>query len=380
MAVFLCLTTTLSAVSEEEAPSYFARVEEALRLCGGDWESMVPVAEEAATRLAGGGAFWCGGQPSLVSELCGRAGGFMMLKGLGDKAPAAEDVVLYIPQDGVATPDSLSNSSAYVIVFGRPCEGTNWPCFSNHADEAGISPTLANAIPGWIFTGELVAALTRLGKMPVMYESIGAYDGAARIREFENGAIAWHDEHHVSPIDAGVLGGRYVEIMIARSRRLDADQRDRVETAARWAAEAHAGGKATVMYSMGHLFPDEIGETAIGSLFRSGVWNAGFRRHAVPDDTYAEGDLIVHIGYQHPPSRLLERARSAGARVAYLSVYADREFAKDPGVIWIDCMWPWPDAVVDVKGYDIPILASSGILNGAVAWEIYRLMKLGLGQ
>jgi len=56
-----------------------------------------------------------------------------------------------------------------------------------------------------------------------------------------------------------------------------------------------------------------------------------------------------------------------------------RDYAGDPEVIWVDPMWPWYDACVDLEGYDVPVLASSGIVNGAIAWEIYRLTKEALG-
>jgi len=36
-------------------------------------------------------------------------------------------------------------------------------------------------------------------------------------------------------------------------------------------------------------------------------------------------------------------------------------------------MWGWSDACVPLEGYDVPLLAASGIVNGAIAWEIYRL-------
>ena len=69
-------------VAADVPPSYLARVENALELCRADIPKMQPEAEKAAARLAGGGKFWAAGQPSMVSELTGRAGGFMMLKPL----------------------------------------------------------------------------------------------------------------------------------------------------------------------------------------------------------------------------------------------------------------------------------------------------------
>ncbi len=50
-----------------------------------------------------------------------------------------------------------------------------------------------------------------------------------------------------------------------------------------------------------------------------------------------------------------------------------RDYASDPGAIWIDPMWSWADGCVWIEAYDVPALPASGIVNGAIAWEIYRL-------
>lgn len=376
MTFVAILITTVAVAGDAGRPdSYLLRVAKALELCRTDIPSMAPVADDAAKRLAAGGNLWVAGQPSMVSELGGRAGGLMMIRPLGDKHPGPDDVVLFVPEPDVALPGTLLDSGALVVAFG-PGQGQGAPpTFPNHAEECGISPTLANAIPGWVFTGELVAALTRLGKMPVMYESIGIYGGTRRMEQYKNGEIAFHDDLSVPPVGPGVLGNRFVDAITAMLRRVEAEQRANLDRAGAWAREAKAQGKQLFMYSMGHLFPDEVGKTAIGGMFKSAVWNAGFRRSKPPEDDYAPGDVAVHIGYQHPPVHLLQRARPAGARVVYVAVHRERDYAEDPGVIWIDPMWDWVDACVTLEGYDIPILAASGIVNGAIAWEIYRAAR-----
>lgn len=366
MPLLIALLAALAAPQD----SYLLRAHNALQLCAQDIPDMQQPAETAAKIIAAGGKFWAAGQPSWVSELTGRAGGFMMLKPLGDKTPANSDVVMYA-SDGRPRPDF---GSAYVISFG-PNGPTNENRVYNHADDARLANSLASAIAGWVFTGELVAALTRLGKMPVMYESIGAYGGNARIEKYRNGAIAWHDSNIPPPVPPGVLGRRFADTVSAMLRRVEAEQRPNLEKAARWAREAKSGGHNLYMYSMGHLFPDEVGKTAIGAMFKSAVWNAGFRNSPPPEHSYHPGDFAVHVGYQHPPSLLLERITNAGGKAAYMSVLWDRDYAGNPGVVYIDPMWDWADACVTLEGYDVPILAASGVLHGAIAWEIYRLSK-----
>lgn len=361
------------AVSVAGADSYLARVEQALECVRGDIAAMPPVAEKAAAALAGGGKLFAAGQPSLVSEISGRAGGIMMIRPLGGNHPGSGDVVLYIPEADTAVPEALRDTAALVVVFGSQGVRSEWPFFSNHAQEASISPTLANAIPAWLFTGELIAALTRIGKMPVVYETIGAYGGIPRITQYKNGEVAFHDDKQVPPVAAGIVANRYVDAIKAMLERVEREERPGLDRAGAWCREARGQGGQLFMYSMGHLFPDEIGKTDIGKLFRSAVWNAGFRAASKPEDTYHSGDMIVLIGYQQPPDDLLRKARPAGARVAFLALRHERDFVQDPGVIWIDPMWDWPDACVPLEGYDVPLLAASGVVNGAIAWEIYRL-------
>jgi hypothetical protein len=353
--------------------SNLLRVERALHLCQNDIPAMQGPADEAAQRIADGGALYAGGYRAMVSELCGRAGGIMLIDRL--KEAKAGDVVLYAQDKPGPLPDGLAESGALVIAFGsQPREGAS-STFLNHAQEAGISPTLANAIPGWLFTGELVAALTRLGKMPVMYETIGMYGGFARIDKYKKKGILWHEKHDVPPIAPGVFANRYVDTVSAMLRRVESEQRQSIDKVGGWVRDAKANGGQVIMYSMGHLFPDEIANTAIGELFESANWNSGFMQAGVPDHTYAPGDLLVHIGYQHPPYRMLAQACPAGARVAYVDVLQHRDYADNPNVVWIDPMWDWQDACVPVEGYDIAIIPASGIVNGAIAWEIYRVSQ-----
>lgn len=356
------LALSLICASADTPPSHLLRAATLLELCRADLPTMKPLAEKAAERLAKGGRLWAAGSPELVSEVAGRAGGLMMIRPLHGSKAAAGDVVLFFSAGGSQGP--VAEDGCSVIDFGRD--------IPLRTSEAGVSPTVAMAASAWVFTGELVAALTRLGRMPVIYETIGAYGGYGRIQKYQNGEIAWHDGVTVKPAAPGELGGRYVDVVSTMLRRVEKQHRADLDRAGEWARQAMAANKRVYMYSMGHMFPDEIEKTEIGKLFRSGVWNAGFRNPR-PDDVFHEGDLAVHIGYQHPPDDLLRKARAGGARVAYVAVREDRDFAHDSGVIRIDPMWDWPDACVQLDGYDVPLLPASGIIDSAIAWEVYRL-------
>lgn len=363
---FLLMMCLISA-NQEPRGSYLVRTAALLELCRADLPAMSSLAEQAAERLAKGRRLWAAGSPALVSEVCGRAGGLMMIRPLPSGELACGDVVLFFAGEGAERP--AANGDGLVISFGA---GGSLP---DHALEAGVSSTVGMAASAWVFTGELIAALTRLSKMPVIYESIGAYGGFSRISEFKNGEVAWHENHSVKPVAAGVMGRAYIDSVRAMLRRIEKEHRRDLDKVGEWARSARSGGKRLYMYSMGHMFPDEIAKSDIGKLFRSGVWNAGFRNPR-PDDEWRRGDLVVHVGYQHPPDDLLRRARTVGARAVYVCIVSHRDFTRDANVVRIDPMWDWADACVSLEGYDIPVLPVSGVINSAIAWEIRRVTLL----
>ena len=352
--------------------SHLLRMAGTLEAIRAELSVMRPIAEQAASKLVDGGTLWSCGLRPLVGEFMGRAGGPMMMRmvqsGL-DHSPGPEDVIMGFPEEGQPIEGPPIPEETLNITFGdKPCPTANLH-MRTHAGEFDVSPTLAMAACGWVFTGELIAALTRLGKMPTIYESVGAYFGYSRILKFKHGEIAFHESHEVPAIEPGILGGCYIEAVSAMLKRIEKEQRKNLDRAKAWAHEAREAGKRVMMYSAGHIFPEEISNTAIGKLFESGTWETGFR-HPKPGHDYSAGDFIAHIGYQHPPDGLLRKARKAGARVVYVCLRSERDFIHDRNVIWIDPMWKWPDACVPLEGYDIPLLPASGVVNGSVAWEM----------
>lgn len=376
-ALLFCL---LAPVAAQGDTSSLLQTRAALAATGDAIAQVVEAAEATAAALGEGGQFWLGGHPALVSEFSGRAGGLMVLKPLRLEAVKAGDAVFYASggRDDLDEQVALLASGATIIWAGAgtgPDGGLQLPVPGGDT----LSPTLSGAAAGWVYLAEVIAALTRHGRMPVLYETIGGYGGYQRIAAFDAKGIYWHETHLVPPVPPATLGPIYIAAVTACLERVDREMGPRLAQIGRQVAEARAGGHRTIMYSMGHLFPHEVEETALATLFESAVWNAGFMAQPVPDDTYAPGDMVIHIGYQHPPYRLLPRVRDGGARAAYVSVLQHRDFPQGDGSIWIDPMWPWADGVVPLPNYDVPACPASGVVNAAIAWEIYRQSLLAMG-
>lgn len=367
ISLIMVVTVLTGALSD----SYLLRTADALDRMKEDIPIMVKGADSVAKRIVAGGKLYAGGNPALVSEITGRAGGLMLTTGLPEKINVDTDAIIFFVDSDHLLPSESSAMGACWVVLGvtQPVEGATTLMMRDY----GISPTLTMAIQAWMFTGELISACTRLGKMPVLYESIGLYGGILRQQKYQGNNIFWHDTHQVPQISAGLLATEYANLVSAMLRRCEARHRSDFDTVGEWIADAKKTSRTLIMYSMGHLFPDEVGKTAIGSMFRSEVWNAGFSYIPEPKDVYAKGDVVIHIGYQHPPRTMLERAENAGAKAVYVAPYMDRDFPTDENTVWIDPMYPFSDACVPIDGYDIPALASSGVINSAIAWEIYRM-------
>lgn len=355
--------------------SYLLKTADALDAARENVPAMKAMSEEAAKRICGGGKLYVAGEPSLISEFTGRAGGLMLATPLGDATPAAGDAVMFFADAAHPFSQPLSAAGASIVLFGEEAAGVQQaPPLEN---ARGLSPTLQLAIQGWLFTAELIAACTREEKMPVVYETIGLYGGVPRMRKYQEQGIFFHTDLSVKRQTVGSLSGQFVDQVSAMLRRCEKENRANLDRIGQWAATALRNGGRPRMYCMGHIFPDEIVNSAIGELFDAATWNAGFSQLDHPHDTYAKGDVLVYVGYQHPPIEMLRDAKTAGARSAYVSVRPDRDFPTGASNIWVDPMWPFADACVYLPGYDIPMLPASGIVSAAIAWEIARTTNGG---
>ena len=367
------LATLLCALLIGAMPnSILLRSADALESIRATLPAMQAPSEEVARRIIAGGKLYAGGNPSLVSEVSGRAGGLMLVAALGD-APSPGDAVLYFADAAHPLDPALGANGAYVVAFGQAAPPVTGYAVPPCAEAYGLSPTLGMAMQAWVFTAELVGACTRQNKMPVIFETIGLYGGYPRMQAFQAKGLVFHPECTVPLQRPGLLGNEYITEVAAILRRCERENRAELDRAGQWAAQALRGTRKPWMFSMGHIFPHEVGDTAIAEHFQSAHYNAGFSNEPFPDVSLGKGDLITFIGYQHPPIPLLEHAKTVGARFVYVSVHQHRDFATGPRVVWIDPMWPWADACVTIPGYDIPAFPASGVVDAAIAWEIDRL-------
>ena len=374
----------------------------------GDLDAIVSSAETAADVYVSGNYPIHGfGDQSFICEALGRAGGLMSFGGHGKLSPNSPDgktaaVILYCVREQSLAADldeinSLHASGATVIVFARRAiidaarqQGVQAAVFlDNHAaPNGGLFPTAdgqyvvptdatANVVALWAWTGELVAACTRRGKMPTMFKAFGSpggFDWAKAIR-----GARFHAEPP-RPVAAGTAARSYLTALGASLAELRSHEMKPIRMAARMAFDAHQAGHRACVFAHGHAIKDSPGcPHDPGYLVQA---NDGWF-DPKPGIELGPGDFLLYIGFGGMPDwggfqkhDYLTAWRTAGPSIAWCFgdmnhktfTAAVRQIRK--GELLIDQHMYQGDAVVQFPGYPIAILPTSGVTAEAVLWMV----------
>lgn len=345
-------------------------------------------AEEVAERLVAGGKLYIGGsQQAFATEGYYRAGGLMLLQPYQPNlALGSQDTVLIgsvgsQPQADVELVRSLRRRGVATVAFGSPQATALWQeadfFISNPVvDEAGVIRLAAreepicplapvmNVVNLWVFTGELVAALTRHGKMPTMFQSVMCPGGRERNEKFL--PTPFHTDRSVPPVGIETLGRFYLAALRSALTSLWGTQRAAILDAGARVAQARAAGHIAHAVLVGHYVPAEIGRPGDPGLFLPA------QAKGQPEEPLAgvkAGDVVFYVGYTWLPEPLLGAAKEAGATtIAAIAPGEGWTVPDDLIDIYIDPQWRLGDAVVEVPGYDLRILPPSGVLQSIIYW------------
>jgi len=384
------------------AEAYFREVNRQLDAVQAELPAIVETAEAAARLYVHGDAACSNygieseGDRALMAESAGRSGMIMQhyAWGLGKDW---KGIVLYCLREGKLDDDfarirELAAGGCKVFVFGSrelldlaksagiPCEGmiavpaAPGDGFCVQPDGSRVVPTYQTAgIAALItWTGEFVAACTREGKMPVMWQSIRKPAGFARKERWEH--TKFHDAGLTPPpVKAGVLGSEWIEQTRRRLALLRSRQIDSIILATERAADAIRSGRKTCVISIGHATMCLFGVPHDPGYFEhiTGRWSAMARdpKNAKDPLVLEPGDFVLGVGYDSIFSDYYDFTgfvRKAGASSAWIcATYRPEHVQVLPGEILIDAQWEYGDAVVRLPGYDIDILPSSGLLTTA---------------
>lgn len=359
VAILLCPSLRTSAAPASE--NYLSRLQEAIARSRSNLATVTKSADRAAADFQSGGNIWATGrQADFISEACGRAGGLMAIAPLGGRVPTQHDVILYavpgaVKQGDVERLDQWRAKGATVIPFSSPAG-----LFANHFP----IDTVANVIDLWTWTGEFVAACTRLGQMPVLYQSYGLPGGPERGKKYQG--KKFHDDLTVKPIASGLLGREYLDQIQRMLATMNDAQMPKILQAARWWSEVPKASATTLV--TGHMLPRHAQDPRT-LQFSDFVAVPAWEDKDLLDAGHPPA-FVLCLGYQFAPQKLLDQAKALGVKLVYSDVQPAQPPEPAGNILYIDPAWPLADGCVKVPDYDVPILPASGVIQAAIYWTI----------
>ena len=374
----------------------------ALRACDSVQRNLPQIARVAdlvaERHIKGGMIGFAWNSQSLQQELAGRAGGLMHIdfgRPWKDRSPEGDKYNVAIvgwdrtPGEGeLAALQKLHDAGTYLIGFGprglpelaaytKLCDAffdtglgaDDRVVTLPNGEKAGRGNALVNMLNGWAFTGELVAALTRRGKMPTMWKAWMYPDGKQWSEKYF-GKMQFHDDFKIAPIAAGSITRTFLNDIRDNIRRFEATQNGKVAQAAQLIADDTKAGRKTIISAMGHAPWTYVGH------YEDARWGTPFElESSVPNhvENYKntpEGALLLRLGYGGMDNDAAAIYAGKKQRVILISVPDQRpDFQATKDVLMnIDMGWQYGDALVSIPGYPIKLIPPSGIMQ-IVAYE-----------
>ena len=380
MGVWVLLSCSLQVWAQDtatpSAAAYAQQVQQGMTAIVPLLPDYVAHADEVARYMVAGGTLWLAGDHGFVFEGLNRAGGLMASKQLksADQLKSG-DIMLYgllqaATLEDVEAMRRAMDAGVLCLAFGPvPPENqeVRWvrvPVAA--ADDPDrlpvVSPVQAAAL--WTFSAELVSALTRIGKMPPMWQSVMVEGG--RERNAEHLKLTW-EPGVPEPVRPILLGRTYLARMSNFLRRLRVTQMNKFVEAGALAADARAAGHVAWYACLGHMLPDLPGQIGDPGVLRT----LSVRKPEKLGDFVSAGDVIMYVGYYEPYGPWVERAHVLGAKIVTVVSGTPERRAEDMGAdINISGCWPFGDATIAVPGYDIRVLPPSGVIQSAAYWML----------
>jgi hypothetical protein len=355
-ALLLCHSQRAPAATAE---TYLSALQSTLTQSKSNLASRANSAERAAAEfVAGGNLRVAGRQADFIAEACGRAGGLMGITPLDQRNPVKHDMILY------AVPSTINAEDLKAIDRWQE-QGVTVITFNSQAglyrDHFPVD-TVANVIDLWTWSGEFVAACTRLGEMPVLYQSYGLPGGPERGKKYQG--KKFHDDLTIKPIPAEVLGREYLDRIDKMLARITNTEMPKLLQAAAWWDQTNV---ATLLFT-GHMFPRHAQDPRSicpGTFAAVPAWED----KELLDASHPP-QFVLYLGYQFAPQRLLNQAKALGVKLVYSDVQPAQPPEPAGNILYIDPVWPLADGCVAIPGYDVPILPASGVIQAAIYWTI----------
>ena len=393
------------------AARYFRLVRKSLAGIRRDMPALAEMGEAMARPiLAGGDLAPAGVARFWPSEFSGRAGGLMGIRARRWRPSRGKDVALFALPDprkwdpaADETLGRLMKSRGQLFVIGRREDLSGlgstdrFAAFTGGADpNAGLYGLDAfrplaglrefeQIVRGWIVTGEFITACIRAGKMPIIWMSVWMEGAMVRNASFikqDNLREPWwapmfHEDRHIPPLAPTYAAEQFVGFVESLLTGLEG-QLDRLATAGKWLAEAHAAGRRIWTIAVGHSYPMILDLPEKGYPLQWGHSVSDLRR-AVSSDL-KRGDVAFHLGYSPVDVGDVGRIVRREVRFIYTSPFGRPAALNDHrNLLWFDLPWRPGDACVDVPGYSARIIPSSSSAQTMAYFAILSEMAEQMG-
>jgi hypothetical protein len=363
---------------------------------------LTALGELAAERYDQGGLVgfhWLGA--TLEQELVGRSGGLMHIgfdrpwkdTKLRADAEKTHDLAV-VAWDADPKPNDLKrlqqfrDARQYLLGFGSKRN----PLLAEHVklcdawvdadtDPKDLDPGklnhVVNAVSGWVWMAECIAAHTRKGRMPPMWKSWAMEDGRDWSDRFFR-KTKYHKDLSVVPIAKGVLGKAFLHRIRSQILALENTQLPAIRRFADAIVAETQAGRRTVVASSGHMVMHYVGK------FSDSAWADNVEVHENVESQLnnfkkkaPQDGLVLRLGYFGLSRKVDALFKAKKNRVLLMTAenplpefsahldYPDR----------VDLGLAFGDACVPIDGYPIPLFPPSGIVKAA-AYESLNIEVL----
>ncbi|MGA2067904.1 MAG: hypothetical protein ABSG86_23245 [Thermoguttaceae bacterium] len=356
-----------------------------------DLDGLADAADAAAARLLAGGNLWLAGEPGMVAELAGRAGGLCGAKVLpAGKSAAAlgrDDVVLWsdygvTPQPGGIWP-RLLESGALLVAFAPEEKailkgplpervrriGVKVPVERSGGEPAGGQRAIRAIVPAvataqWAFVAELLGAVRRRHRQLAVYLSIHLDPGMRRFKRTDG--LLLEPDLRPDPVPRKAYGGRFLAMVRDGLEAIGREEMPRIRQSAAWLAESQAAHGRIFHNLQGHLPPCEAGRPGDADFFSDPkpISLAGADGQRWVREHLRPGDVYLLLGYQENEDAAAAAAHALGARTIFITSQGPGpEQGRDPRHLYVDPHWPRSDACLGLDDYDVKACPLSAILG-----------------
>jgi hypothetical protein len=387
------LLAAFLAVGRAQAGPAEDYIDAQLRVVGGleaRVDSITDLADRAAKGLLAGGNVYLAGEPGMVAELLGRAGGLCGAKAIAPGKPLPKfrtgDVVFYsdygLPHRLAARGwDDLCQSGVLVLCFAAaqnpilrgslpanvraiPVDVPVDSCLIKSASGARLIPTITPAVATaqWALTAELIGACRRQHRQLAVYLSIFLDDGRRRLKR--TAGLLFERGLQPPPVARGKNARDFLATVRASLAAVRKDEVAKIRTAAGWLRETAAAHRQIIRNFMGHLPPLEAGMPGDVDFFSRLVRPTGGEGVEWIGKNLHEGDLYFFLGYQENEDAMAAAANALGARTIFITSRASGAAqAASPRHLYVNPHWPVTDACLELPGYDVKACPLSCIMD-----------------